>query len=381
MSKELSMTHEEFKELARKILVSEATDDEIRLYNAWFNYFQKEGEHAGDVSENNKRLALRSIYQRIDKPIVPFWQPKRWLVAASILLVGASGLFLFRYKESQSFAARFRTDVAPGKSGATLLLAGGVKLDLNKISSEKAYVAPGIKISRTARGELHYEVQGKEGDLVNESHILTTSRGESVSMTLADGTKVWLNANSSLQFPASFKNLDSRDVILKGEAYFEVSKDKAHPFIVKTSRQQVKVLGTHFNISSYVNEEEVTTLLEGLVSVSRKSLHKVLKPSEEAVITESGIQVSPVDTSLAVSWKNGLIMFEREPLPQIMKMISRWYDVDIEYKIEKDAGTYTGSLARTQRVSEVLKLLEKSGGVKFTIRGRTIIVEDASWLQ
>lgn len=217
---------------------------------------------------------------------------------------------------------------------------------------------------------------------------ISTPRGGTYQILLPDGTRVWLNAETSLKFPTSFQGTADRRVELSsGEAYFEVSKDKQHPFVVVSNGQEVKVLGTHFNINSY-DAEVKTTLFEGSVNV-RQLLPKggrgagngnlkekgiVLKPGEQSLVYQNTLKVYAADVEAAQAWKNGNFLFRAESIESIMRKISYWYDMEVVYVEPKSREKFTGLVARNRKLSEILKLLELSGQVKFRIEGRRVYV-------
>jgi ferric-dicitrate binding protein FerR (iron transport regulator) len=196
-------------------------------------------------------------------------------------------------------------------------------------------------------------------------------------LELPDGTKVWLNSSSSLTYPVIFKGKE-RGVELTGEAYFEVAKNAASPFFVKTSSQTIKVLGTHFNINSYQDEKSVkTTLLEGSVEVTGNGTRQItsLKPGQQAVNSAGNIKIiSDADIDEAVAWKNGKFLFRNTDLQTVMRQLSRWYDVEVTYQGVVAAKHYRGRISRNVPVSQVFEIL-KTSGVNFIINGRTIIVK------
>ncbi|PWG81965.1 FecR family protein [Pararcticibacter amylolyticus] len=372
------MNREQFRDLAKRIRLGEASQEEILLYNAWFNSFQRETGLYEDLSNENKDLLLTSINKQIRRKSGHGWQGRRWLVAASLLMICSAGLFFYKNYRQHNISVRYANDVPAARSSATLTLAGGRKLILSDLPKGSAYTSGGIKVSKTGNGQFKYEISDVEGIPPGQTHLLSTAKGESVMISLADGSKVWLNAGSSLEFPASFKSLPSRKIAISGEAYFEVAKDARHPFIVLTPQQEIKVLGTHFNVRSYQGEQESATLIEGSVAVTCNNSCQVLRPGQRAVPTHGGLKVLDADTSLAVAWKNSMIMFEREPIRNIMNVLGRWYNVNVKYSGEPVTETYTGSIPSSESLSEVLKMLEKSGGVEFEIKGKTITVKEAS---
>lgn len=211
---------------------------------------------------------------------------------------------------------------------------------------------------------------------------LSTPRGGQYQLVLPDGTKVWLNAASSIKFPGSFSNLSNRKVELSGEAYFEVTKNTLQPFIVASSKQEVKVLGTHFNVSAYVDETATrTTLLEGAVQVNslaggpysdRNAI--IIKPNEQAVCYNDKIDVMPIDAQAEVAWKNGEFVFVSEDIERILRKISRWYDVEVTYKDKLTHTTFSGSISKFETVSQVLRKIEMTNSIHFKLEGRRIIV-------
>ncbi|WP_431292934.1 FecR family protein [Pedobacter sp. P26] len=196
-------------------------------------------------------------------------------------------------------------------------------------------------------------------------------------MRLPDGTIVFLNAESSLKYPVSFVEKGKRQVFLTGEGYFEVAKDRSHPFIVKTTRQEVQVLGTHFNINSYDDEAATTTtLLEGSVLVSNSNLvQKVLRPGEQSVLSSGRIQVAPADVEEAIDWKNGEFIFGGDNFRTVMRKIERWYNIEVIYEPSAPINLQLGGFSsRSRNISTVLKMIAKTGEVHFRIEGRKVFV-------
>lgn len=207
-------------------------------------------------------------------------------------------------------------------------------------------------------------------------NTLSTAKGETYQIKLPDGSLVVLNAASSLTYPASFTGLEMRTVKLDGEGYFEVAKNKAQPFVVESQGQKVKVLGTHFNIRSYHDDEaKKTTLIEGSVEMSAGGIDKILKPGEQGKLQNNKIEVTTIDAKLATAWKDNEFMFEGESIENIMKMIERWYNVQVIYKGEKPKDKFVGGVSRFDKVSKVLGMLESTGRVRFKIEGRIIYVQ------
>ena len=309
---------------------------------------------------------------------MPLW--KKLSVAAAILIIGFTGVLMFNQQRKTGEVVLAKNDIAPGKNGATLTLADGKQILINDALAGNIAEQSGVRISKTADGQLVYEVlDNGSGKL--EYNTLSTTRGEQTQVRLPDGSVVFLNAVSSLRYPTSFKGMDKRLVSLIGEGYFEVAKDKANPFVVSTEGQQVEVLGTHFNINSYADEKVVrTTLLEGSVRVSPMNAGvlgggSVLKPNQQASLIGGSLNVKPVEGEDIVAWKNGLFVFEAESLESIMRRVERWYDVEVSFGTGVDKNElYIGSVSRYDKVSRVLETIESTGGIHFKIEGRRIMV-------
>ncbi|WP_316818143.1 FecR family protein [Pedobacter nyackensis] len=304
-------------------------------------------------------------------------------VAAALLVIGGSYLWYNNQSVQDTKQAQVQ-DIVPGKNAATLTLADGRKIVLTADVKGELATESGASITKTANGQLIYEIKDQESGDPHALNKLSTAKGESYQLRLPDGTMVWLNAASSISYPVSFSSAMSREVELVGEAYFEVSKDKKRPFIVKTVHQQIRVLGTHFNVNAYTDEPELkTTLLEGSIKLSLEGLSsgrqdRILKPGEQAALAGARLNVANVDVEQVVDWKNGDFVFQSEPLTSLMRRVSRWYNVRVMYApgVDKE-GTFTGKVSRKKNVSVLLKALQ-SGGLKFEVIGNTIMVKNQS---
>src|SRR5215217_528273 len=297
-------------------------------------------------------------------------------VASIAVIIMGVWFFNSRYSSNvtQDTELAYHNDVAPGKNGATLTLANGQRIAINDALTGNIASQSGVKISKTADGELIYDITAAEKG-ATAYNTLATTRGEQIRLRLPDGSLVFLNAASSLKYPTSFANMNERSVELNGEGYFEVAKDKAHPFIVQTDRQKVEVLGTHFNINSYADEAGTrTTLVEGSVRVSVNGHKEVLKPSQQSLLYDGAIKVQPANVEEVVAWKNGDFVFNGEPLQDIMRKLSRWYNIDVVYKGDVANELYTAKISRNKNISEVIQLLEQAESVHFKIEGRRVIV-------
>ena len=324
----------------------------IHGFDAKANFSIFEGRHMAPV----KRLLLRIA------------------VAASIVItctVGGNYYFLTKRNGRQSVFTSVN-DILPGKNAATLTLGNGKKIVLEDAHNGKLAEEAGVVISKSSDGQLIYEIEDQSNSGGSKNNILTTARGETYRIRLPDGSLVWINAATTLTYPASFAKLKERTVELNGEAYFEVSKDKTRPFVVKTAKQQLVVIGTHFNINSYSDEKQtVTTLLEGSVKINEEIL---LKPGEQARLLDNGsVNIHAANVDEALGWKNGFFLFDKDDLPAVMRQISRWYNINVKYEGEITKASFDGKVYRNINLSKALEVL-RYANVKFRIEGKTIII-------
>ncbi|HTM97850.1 MAG TPA: FecR domain-containing protein, partial [Pedobacter sp.] len=252
---------------------------------------------------------------------------------------------------------------------ATLTLADGKSIILGDAQNGKLADQEGGSVFKTANGELVYNAENDRGEKIVQN-LLTIPRGGYYTLTLADGTKVWLNAASSLKYPTDFVG-NERVVELVGEGYFEVAKRKNQPFKVVTNQQVVEVLGTHFNVNAYDDENVTsTTLLEGSVKVAGR----VLKPGQQASLKNGHISINEVDTEEAVAWVNNNFNFNNEDLGSIMRKISRWYDVEVVCPNDLEQLEFIGKVSRTKNIKDVINIIEETNAVHLKIEGRRITV-------
>ncbi|MGN8057939.1 FecR family protein [Pedobacter sp. 22163] len=337
-----------------------------------------EEECAVNVVDEKWNPVLNKILL-VDKPIQ---SPKRilmnslkWAAAAVVFIVFSFTAYLSLQKKKEHV---FATDVAPGKNKAILTLADGKKISLSDVMNGDVAKEAGFSITKTADGQLVYTLA--ESENINDTRLntISTPNGGEWQIKLPDGSTVWLNAASSIQYSLNIGTAKQRLVKLDGEAYFEVTKNAAHPFIVETDKQSVEVLGTHFNINSYKDERVTkTTLLEGSVRVSHNITNEseVLKPGEQSLVSVSGMDIKEVDVDESIAWKKGYFMFNNERQESILRKVARWYNVEIEYA-DADAKEvmYYGTVSRFEKISKVLRKFEQTGEVRFDIKGNKVIV-------
>jgi len=288
-------------------------------------------------------------------------------------------------RNGRLFFSKFYTKPAapiqPGANKAILTLANGQQIILNNAQKGTIGQQGNIRVIKLDSGQLAYASptvespadQLAKGPLYN---TISTPRGGQYQVTLADGTKVWLNAESSIRFPTAFAG-KNREVELTGEAYFEVKADKSKPFVVKAGQTETRVLGTNFNIMAYSDEGAVkTTLLDGAVSMALGTQSTLLQPGEQGQYDagRGNMTTRMVNTRAVVAWKDGYYFFDRTPVQNVMRQIARWYDVTIVYQGAAPKDEIVGKLPRTADVKDVLHIMELIG-IHFKIEGKTIVVQ------
>jgi transmembrane sensor len=379
-----------FKMLVSKYLLGKGTDIERRYVERYYDLFDTKEDILREQDHEVVQDIGRRLKLEIDKNIKsqetrPYKLFRRFTVAALILFTGSASFYFYSWqKDAMQIAVRqnklAKQDLSPGSNRAILELSDGSEIVLNDSHSGIVAHQKGIAITKTEASLQYDRAVPSKAVLVFNS--VSTPRGGQYQLRLSDGTAVWLNAGSKLTYPVAFGG-NEREVSLSGEAYFEVAKDAMRPFRVNTNQQRVTVIGTHFNISAYTDDKETkTTLLEGRVSVqSLNSLgQRILKPGEQAQTFMDNKQprfvIYKVDNTEAVAWKNGYFQFRDEGLESILKKIARWYDVEIDYAENwvPSGLYYNGTVSKYKNASQVLKKLELSGGVRFQIEGRRIMV-------
>lgn len=329
--------------------------------------------------EDSYELLKSKLPLQAEPKVIRLWP--RVAVAASIALLLGTGIFYFAKPIEQIIpVAEKAQEIAPGGTRGILTLSNGKQIILANISAKDTIAKEGeeVTIKMGANGVITYIINpdaDASKNNPNAFNTLSTPTGGQYNIVLADGTKVYLNAVSSIKYPTQF-NGDKRLVELDGEAYFEVAKDKSKPFIVKSDNQSIEVLGTHFNVHAYANESVVkTTLLEGSVAVSFKNQKSILKPGQQSNVSDNftKIKIREVDTDEAIAWKNGRFKFDNADLKTVMRQLERWYGIKVEYRGDVSDVRFSGGTFMNKNLSEVLKVLELSN-IKFKVEGRTIIV-------
>jgi ferric-dicitrate binding protein FerR (iron transport regulator) len=385
------ITKEEFLVLYQKYLDGECSPAEKELLAAY-----SDDMHLPDdvwTEQDTDPLEVRArIWQKLSENrreaivIMPKRTNYRWLWAAASLVLMAvlAGLLFMPAKKNNAtniVAKKDKTIILPGSNKAYLTLANGNKIVLDDAKNGQLAASAGVKVSKTANGVVVYKFDRKPGGqghpAIPEINTITTPRGGQYQVILEDGTKVQLNAASSIKFPEFF-NGSNREIELDGEAYFEVAKDKAHPFIVKANGTQVQVFGTHFNINAYSDNPDITTtLLEGSVKMSKGTAAVMLLPGQQGTVNQSGssIKVSQADVEANMAWINGFFVFHDQSIINIMRQVSRWYDVDIQYQdAEVQENEFGGTISKYKDIKELLDNIKLTGSIHYKIEGRRVII-------
>lgn len=372
----------QYREIVRRYLENKASDDELDVF---FHLLQagklqrylREALEQGERSLMEEETGEKDDAPAVVRPIV------RWRVVAAAaalagLLAGATAWYFGRARSvrpTMASAVAASADILPGRNHALLTLPGGKTLDLDSNSSTVLALQTNSSLVRNKAGEWVYHAPpgGTAAVLYN---TLSAPRGGQFPFVLEDGTRVWLNAASSLRFPTAFTG-DKREVYLEGEAYFEVAPDAHKTFLVNTGGEQIQVLGTDFNVNAYTDEPEIkTTLVSGSVKIIREQASTLLQPGEIASIREDGKISRTLDEAAAdasVAWRNGYFSFEEDDIQTVMRQISRWYDVEIRYDGPPTKAVFGGDIGRDLTLMQVLKVLEKSQ-VHFRLDGKVLTV-------
>lgn len=379
------MNEAEIISLLEKYKAGTLNREEHTKLESW--YINEADNSTSELSPAEVKESLAMLRSRLplvyERKRTTLW-PKLAAAAAVIFVVGIA---LWFFGNNQTVNISFTPDkvasneILPGKHTARLMLAPGRVLELS--DAKTGLVIDATKLSYNDGSPLAGAVTDN-----NDWISVATPKGGTYEVVLPDRTKVWLNAGSELFFPRRFSG-KLRKVTLTGEAYFEVAKDKAHPFLVGTNNQELEVLGTHFNISAYLNEDQIkTTLLEGAVKISAydrvtndpvkatRPVVTILKPKQQSVVDkDSRTLLAIANTAAVMAWKNGDFVFEGETLEGIMREVERWYNVEVVYASDAPRQLrLEGVVSRSRSIDAVLERMAATGSVKFKINGRKIIV-------
>ncbi|MDN3548663.1 FecR family protein [Mucilaginibacter aquaedulcis] len=374
------MSYQKAKELLEKYRSGNCTDAEKALVEQWLFQYQP---NKFDLSEERIEEIGQEIWSNLPKPAAKVIKSNLWLkvAAAAIVLIFLSvgSYLLFFGKEITNYSVVYKHDVAPGSNKAILTLANGKNIVLENAPSGRVTNEGQALINKADDGKLVYH----NNDSTSKTpayNTLTTPRGGQYLLVLADGTRAWLNAASSIKYPAFFAG-NERKVEITGEVYFEVAHNAAKPFKVIVNQQTIEVLGTHFNVNAYTDEPATkTSLLEGKVKVTHLDKTALLVPGEQAQVNNSMASaninvVEQVDMDEVLAWKSGLFQFNKASIESILRQVGRWYNVEISYSNnQKPLKTFTGSISRSSSLAQLLQILSYTGN-SFEIDGKKIIVK------
>lgn len=380
--------------IAKKIKGNISNSEQEEL-DRWLNASPKNYSLFNEITDSKKQLSKLEVYNSFNKDktwnaleeelfgtkTISLLSRKFMRVAAIIIpfiVAGTLALF-FTSKKTTPTLAEIDTFIKPGSQKALLVLSDGGTIELGEETLSE--IADGdLKIINENKALIYSNQKVRSKDLVYNE--LKTPHGGGYNLELADGTKIWLNAGSSLKFPVTFSD-STRRVFLEGEGYFEVSHN-GKPFIVSSGNMDVRVLGTSFNISAYADESALkTTLVEGKVQIEYKNnelssgLIEVLNPNDQAVIirSESKITVNEVNTTIYTSWMQGKFEFANESLEDVMKRLARWYDFKYEFEnVQAKDFHFTARISNESSISDILEMLELTTNVQFELREQTIVI-------
>lgn len=350
------------------------TDEELALLESWYQSSTfKQPEFAVEELHNAKISVWENLPINNQPKRLRLWP--RLSVAAALIIAVSFGLFYFTTNRTPRNEIYSMEQIEAGSNKATLVLANGKRISLTDIPNGKVANLPGVSVTKTNDGQLVYQIEVQQTDSKIEYNTIETPIGGTYQLNLPDGTKIWLNAGSSLKYPTIFAS-NERKVELVGEAYFEVFHNPEKPFIVSTANQlEVKVLGTHFNLSAYANDQVYkTTLFEGKVEVSTNQTKVALKPFQQAILQDGALTVTEVSDTNEMSWKNELFAFQKQPLENILKEFERWYDVEFICPQEFKNISFNGKISRQKTLKQALNIIDKEGTVHFKNEGRRIWV-------
>jgi transmembrane sensor len=382
----MPLSHFQRAELIAKFLQNKTSPKEELLLNehlqqnekdrellASFKNTQAVKEELDYINEIDVRQAWKQVKaKRNDHRIQPMF---RWLAGAAAI-AGIALILLWPKTPAHDpgiiadSSGKYKNDILPGSNKAQLQLSNGEVVELTD-NIDSLLEKNGTKIIGKS-GELNYTTASGQPSPEILYNTLRVPKAGTYRIILPDGSKVWMNALSELRYPIQFAGHERR-VKLKGEAYFEINKDFKRPFKVDVDEASVEVLGTHFNVSAY-DVNMTTTLLEGRVKVNYKQHESILKPGQEAFIAENALNIQQADLDKAIAWKENIFYFKEDGIENIMEQMARWYDLEIIYEGKIPAATFSGSINRNAKLSEVLELLSFTSGYKFDIVERKLKV-------
>lgn len=363
-------SQKEAEKLIRKYIHGDCSDEERAKVDTWLNSLQEE-ENGVQPNRANEALLKENIWSKImDNQLgekktkwISFY---KWSSVAAIF-VAVTFLVLY-FTKNRTFVSDNKNDSSLG--AVTLVLENGDRMNVDSNQKDELLLGVGLKREESNGRTLYKVLKPIEGEQIVMRTIIT-GKQEQIQVELLDGTKVWLNAGSELKFPQSFAGSVNREVSLAGEGYFDVAKDKQHPFKVHSGGQSIEVLGTQFNVNAYMNSI-TTSLLEGAVKID----HTFLKPGERAIWSAGKIKVSKANVETDIAWKEGYLSFLDDDIISVCSKLKYWYDVEFVFIGEVPKERLNGTIALSNTIQEAINMLEKTSGINFKVEGRKIIVNN-----
>jgi len=366
------------KQLLRKYAEGTCSEAERYLFEQWYNGLNAEDRlQLTEIDlEEAEKVMLHVLQKKIERPgrILVWYR----VAAAIVILFSAGGYFFIQNRIARHKAPdQVSSEILPGTNKAVLTLSNGRQISLSDARNGTLTEEGDQRVKKADDGTIAYESKGSSnGSAAVVYNTISTPRGGQWTVILPDGTKVTLDATSSIKYPVRFSGRE-RSVAVSGQMYFEVAHNKKMPFHVRTGNQDIEVLGTHFNVNVYPDEPDSrVTLLEGSIRLSNQSRNAVLKPGQQA-ITRQGtdhISIERVNAEDFIAWKTGRFFFNNANIQTVMRQLSRWYDVDVSYKGVIPHQQFNGDIQRNLKATEILDILSNYYNIPFKIEGKKIIV-------
>lgn len=374
------MSEKDATDLLIRYCNDQASEEEKALVESWYaDYTQNTYNQAinDQELENNREEILRRIL--LELPGQKKINYRRLIsIAASVVLILCAGVFFIKQRKSHQdqpaiAAKKGNSNLLPGGNKATLILSNGNSINLNDTKNGALANEKGIVIHKNAEGRIIYDQAGHTIQESNVFNTVITPKGGQYQLVLSDGTRVWLNAASTLKYPVTFAGA-KREIELSGEAYFEVAHDQHRPFRVISNGQTVEVLGTHFNVNAYPDEKMTrTTLIEGSVKVSAAEMSSQIRPGEQVQFKNGHLAVTQADIEEAIAWKRGFFYFKDDDIQTVMRQLSRWYDVTVKYEGQISTREFSGQMNKNITAAQLMHILSFEQ-IHYRIENRTIII-------